>query len=303
MAGKTAVLAIDIVADASQATAVFDQAGTAASGVADKIDTVGGRAGDTASGLSALSGAMEGLGLGALAEGMNGVAVAMDAAEGASTLFKVAQESLSLVTIKDTAAKIANTVATTAGNVATKLWAATQWLLNAAMSANPIGLIIGLVIGLIAVIVLIATKTTWFQDAWAAAWGAIKTAAAAVWDWLEDAAGTALDAILGPIDAVKAAFDAVVDAIESVINWLKKIKMPKVLEDIGGFIGGILPGGNAAGTGAPGVTSHAMSRATGGGSTTVQVYVPEASDPVATARYLKALIRRGEASGVIFGTV
>jgi hypothetical protein len=47
-----------------------------------------------------------------------------------------------------------------------------------------------------------------------------------------------------------------------------------------------------------------MSRATGGtgGATTVQVFVPESSDPVATARYLKALIRRGEASGVIFGT-
>jgi hypothetical protein len=34
----------------------------------------------------------------------------------------------------------------------------------------------------------------------------------------------------------------------------------------------------------------------------VQVFVPEVSDPVATARYLKALIRRGEASGVLFGS-
>jgi len=33
----------------------------------------------------------------------------------------------------------------------------------------------------------------------------------------------------------------------------------------------------------------------------VQVLVPEASDPVATARYLRALMRRGEAAGVLFG--
>ena len=219
-------------------------------------------------------------------------------------LFKVAQESLSLTTIKDTAARIANTVATTAANVATKIWAATQWLLNAALSANPIGLIIGLVVGLIAVIVLIATKTTWFQDAWSAAWGAIKAAASAVFDWLKAAGPVALEGLLWPIKQVQKAFDAVVDAIKDVIDWLKRIKLPDALSKVGDFIGGIFGGRSAAPAGAPtpGLSSRAVSRAGGAGTTTVQVFVPEASDPVATARYLKALIRRGEAAGVIFGT-
>jgi TP901 family phage tail tape measure protein len=67
--------------------------------------------------------------------------------------------------------------------VSTKAWAAAQWLLNLAMDANPIGLIIIAVAALIAVIVLIATKTTWFQTAWKATWGLIKDVAASVANW------------------------------------------------------------------------------------------------------------------------
>jgi len=50
--------------------------------------------------------------------------------------------------------------------VAMIVWAGAQWLLNIAMMANPIILIITAIIALIAIIVLIATKTTWFQDIW-----------------------------------------------------------------------------------------------------------------------------------------
>ena len=305
MAGSRAVLGIDIVADASGATSALNDAASAASSAADKIDTVGGRAGDTATGLSALSGALDAAGFGPAADALNLVATGMDAAEGSAVLFKVAQESLSLTTIKDTAARLANNVATLAGSAATKAWAATQWLLNAAMTANPVGLVVAGIILLIGVIVLIATKTTWFQDAWKAAWGAIKTAAAAVWEWIGPAAEKALDIVKKPIDAVKTAFDKVGDAIESVIKWLGKIKMPDVIGKIGDALSSINPFSVSAGGGAPvpGLSARALGRgapaAAGGG--TVQVFVPESSDPVATARYLKALMRRGEAAGVIFG--
>lgn len=50
---------------------------------------------------------------------------------------------------------------------------AVQWAWNAALAANPIGLVIAIIVVLIGVIVLIATKTTWFQDLWNAIWGAI----------------------------------------------------------------------------------------------------------------------------------
>jgi len=348
VAGKTAVLAVDIVADARDATKGLEDAGRSAGRTAEKIGDLGDRTGDTATGLGALAGALDAAGFGQAADSLTLVATAMDATEGATILFRVAQESLSLSTIKDTAARIANTVATTAASVATKAWAAVQWLLNAALNANPLGLIIGLVVLLVAAVVLIATKTTWFQDIWAAAWSGIKAAAAAVWNWLvsaataawnllvagvriyvgiyvgifegiksavsavwegiKSAAGSALNAILTPIHAVERAFDNVVDAIRSVIEWLGRIKIPDVVKNIGSTIGSIFgraaPGAGAPPPSGPTVSGRSLGRsAPPAGGVTINVNVPESSDPVATARYLKALIRRGEAAGVIFGTV
>jgi hypothetical protein len=62
---------------------------------------------------------------------------------------------------------------------------AAQWLWNIAMDANPLGLIVLAIAAVIAIIVLIATKTTWFQDLWKATWGWVKKAASNVWDWLK----------------------------------------------------------------------------------------------------------------------
>jgi TP901 family phage tail tape measure protein len=93
-------------------------------------------------------------------------------------------------------------------NLATKAWAATeaaftavkgvataaQWLWNAALWASPITWIVAGILLLVGVIILIATKTTWFQDAWNWAWGGIKAAAAAVWGWIS---GTLWPGIVG----------------------------------------------------------------------------------------------------------
>jgi phage-related protein len=307
VAGKTVVLAVDIVADATDATSAFDKAAGAASGAADKIDTVGGRAGDSATGLSALTGALELAGFDGAAEAAGLLATGLDAVEGSTMLFKVAQESLSLTTIKDTAARIANTVATEAANVATKAWAAVQWLLNAAMSANPIGIVIIAVVALIAAIVLIATKTTFFQDTWDAIWpviqvgiDAVKTgfdavvdAISAVIDWVAKITGDALETFKGPIDAVSDAFDAVGDAIESVIDWIGKIKMPKALQDIVDGIGSIdvwpfAAGGGSSGT-VPGVSATAFAPAVARSGVTINVN--GALDPVGVARQIRTILR------------
>ena len=68
---------------------------------------------------------------------------------------------------------------------ATIAWTAVQWLLNAALIANPIGLVVIAIIALIAIVVLIATKTTWFQDAWRVTWSFVKDIAGDVWDFLK----------------------------------------------------------------------------------------------------------------------
>jgi len=70
-----------------------------------------------------------------------------------------------------------------------KLLTGANWALNASFLANPITWVIIGIVALIAIIVLIATKTTWFQDLWH---GAMKGMSAAV-GWIKDAAATAFN--------------------------------------------------------------------------------------------------------------
>jgi hypothetical protein len=67
---------------------------------------------------------------------------------------------------------------------ATKVWTAVQWLLDVALNANPISLIIIGVVALIAIIVLVATKTKFFQTVWNASWGWIKNTVRTAGDWV-----------------------------------------------------------------------------------------------------------------------
>jgi len=113
---------------------------------------------------------------------------------------------------------------TAVASAATKVWAGVQWLLNAALTANPIGIVIMAIVALIAIIVLIATKTKWFQTAWNASWGWIKRTAISVWDWLKtlpakigQAFGRIRDLIPAPF---KAAFNAVARAWNATIGRL-----------------------------------------------------------------------------------
>jgi len=71
-----------------------------------------------------------------------------------------------------------------AAKIATAAWTVVQWLFNAAMDANPVVLITLAIIALIAIIVVIATKTDWFQRIWKASWTFIKKIALDVWHFL-----------------------------------------------------------------------------------------------------------------------
>jgi phage-related minor tail protein len=77
--------------------------------------------------------------------------------------------------------------------------AAAQWAMNAAFLANPMTWIIVGIVALIAVIVAIATKTTWFQDLWRTVWGGIRAAASAVSAWFT---GTLLPGVTGVFSSI-----------------------------------------------------------------------------------------------------
>ena len=149
-------------------------------------------------------------------------------------------------------------------NLATKAWMATerafaavkaaataaQWLFNAALWASPITWIVIGIIALIAVIVLIATKTTWFQDLWNWAWGGIKAGALAVWSWIKDTMWPWLKgfyeanvaAVIGMKNGVVKAWNAVLGFFS---EWKDRVKA--VFDAVGSFIGaGFEKGKNAA---------------------------------------------------------
>lgn len=68
--------------------------------------------------------------------------------------------------------------------IATKAWAAVQALLNIALTANPIGLIIAAIAGLVAGIVLLYNRNETFRKIVQVTWAAIKNVIGAVWGWL-----------------------------------------------------------------------------------------------------------------------
>jgi hypothetical protein len=116
---------------------------------------------------------------------------------------------------------------------------AMQWLFNAALWASPITWIVIGILALIAVIVLIATKTDWFQQAWKWAWTGIKAAAMAVWEWLSGTLWPWLQKLWGMIvSGVSNAASAWVSGWRSVWTFLVgwKDKIAAVFSAVGDFI-------------------------------------------------------------------
>lgn len=104
--------------------------------------------------------------------------------------------------VRSTAATVAHTTATVAANIAgkamaigLKAWAAAQWLLNAALTANPIGLIVVGIGALIAGIVLAWRHSETFRTVVTAAWSGIKVATVATFDVVKKVIATAFKLI------------------------------------------------------------------------------------------------------------
>ena len=68
--------------------------------------------------------------------------------------------------------------------LAGKVWSAVQWLLNAALTANPIGIAVVAIAALVAAFIIAYKKSQTFRDVVLGAWTAIKTASVTVFNWL-----------------------------------------------------------------------------------------------------------------------
>jgi hypothetical protein len=141
--------------------------------------------------------------------------------------------ALKLATVAQGIATNATMVITKAWSAAMKIATAAQWLWNAAMSANPIGLIVLAVIGLIALIVILWKKNETFRKIVLAVWGAVKTYIMAVWSAIKSAAELVFKAIglyikawwtavkmifNGAKTVLKAVWDPLYDAAKTIFN-------------------------------------------------------------------------------------
>lgn len=114
---------------------------------------------------------------------------------------------------------------------------AAQWAWNAAQLASPTTWIILAIVALIAVIVLIATKTDWFQRAWRNSWNWIKNAASNTWDFLKKIPGWIGTAFARIADFItrpfRTAFNAVAGAWNNTVGSLSW-SVPGWVPGIGG---------------------------------------------------------------------
>lgn len=113
-----------------------------------------------------------------------------------------------------------------------------QWLLNVAMSANPIGIVIALIAGLVAAFVVLWNKSEKFRNFWIGLWESIKKACSAAWEGIKGFFSSAFENIKqvwsgitgffsGILEGIKNAFSAAVNFItttwSNIINFFTGI--------------------------------------------------------------------------------
>jgi len=150
---------------------------------------------------------------------------AVRATQGALLAFRTILVGTTAAQNMSTAAALRQAIAQKAAAVATKLqaaamaiirgatiaWTAVQWALNAALLANPIGLIIAAIIALVAAIVLAWRNSETFRAIVIGAWNAIKSASIAVWNAIKGA-------LIAAWNGIKAAVRAGISFVRGIIT-------------------------------------------------------------------------------------
>jgi hypothetical protein len=103
--------------------------------------------------------------------------------------------------------------------IATTVWTGVQWLLNVALNANPIGLVVIAITALIAAFVLAYTKVDWFRNGVNAAFGAIKTVITNVVGWIGEKVPAVFGAIVEYVKGLPETFMSVGKMILNALTW------------------------------------------------------------------------------------
>jgi phage-related protein len=208
----------------------FHKAGEAADGTYDKFDaleSVGRGTTDTMSGLGAI---MKGDILQGSTDLAGGVAALADGFQGAllPAIKAAAQGGIgqAAATVKQTAAAVASKTAQVAVAGATKAWTAAQWLMNAALTANPIGLVVAAIALLVGGLVIAYKKSETFRNIVNGSFGAVKKVAVGIFSWIRDNWVKILGFMTSPFSlAIKPIWkhrDSILSAIKAVPGAIGK---------------------------------------------------------------------------------
>ena len=240
MASGNRTLTVTFAGDTDQLEKASKDAAKAVEHVDDKAGDLGETFGETASrsaqvagGLGDLGGALGQMGgpIGAVGSGMELLGPSIMGLTGAADLAEAAMSTLNLTNIKSAASSALaavqtgiQTVATYAAEAASKAWAAAQWLLNAALSANPIGIVVIAIVALVAAIVLAWQHSQTFRDIVTGAFNAVLDVVQAVWGWIKTNWPLLLAIITGPIGlavlAITRNWQAIKDGVTGVYDWI-----------------------------------------------------------------------------------
>ena len=104
---------------------------------------------------------------------------------------------------------------------------AAQWLMNIAMNANPIGLIVIAITALIAAFVLLWQKCEWFRNLWTGLWDGLKKIVNSVVEWIKKNWKSMLLFLVNPIAGVFKYlydnFDGFREFVDGLVTKIKKL--------------------------------------------------------------------------------
>lgn len=345
-------LTIDVVTDAQAAASDLDAVASAARGAGDAVaaagaqvdsagadfdrlgegaDNVSSKSSQAAGAMGDLAGGLDLIGASGAATALDGIAIATQVAAGAGDVLNLVAETSVGRFVAQKVATVASTAATVANTVATKAAAAGQWLLNAALEANPIGLVVialaALAAGIIyaykhsetfrsivdgafsrakdvidAVVDSVQAVIKWFGDlpekarsAWDAVREAIADKVNAAIEKVGDLVDKVTGGVSGIVSTVRGYFDSMFAPIQSAIGWVQDLldKLSHVkLPDVNPF-------GRAAATGEGGGNGSIggkYDRTSGGSpnyvSIDLRVDASGGTDPDATARRILDTLNR-----------
>jgi phage-related minor tail protein len=107
--------------------------------------------------------------------------------------------------------------------MSSKLVTAAQWLLNAAMSANPISLVVIAIAALVAAFVVLWNKSEAFRNFWIGLWDNVKAVASTAWEAITGFFSAAWDTIKAVWDVVLGYFQTLWAGIQTTFSVVSEV--------------------------------------------------------------------------------